>query len=43
MGAVVSGVLAGIGLSYFKSENLKPKVTLQQVRRDVTTAKELAR
>jgi Putative Actinobacterial Holin-X, holin superfamily III len=43
IGAVVSGVLAGIGLSYFKSENLKPKVTLQQVRRDVTIAKELAR
>jgi uncharacterized membrane protein YgcG len=43
IGAVMSGVLAGIGLSYFKSENLKPKVTLQQVRRDVTTAKELAR
>jgi hypothetical protein len=41
-GAVVSGVLAGIGLSYFKAENLKPKVTLQQMRRDVTIAKELA-
>jgi hypothetical protein len=43
VGAVVSGILAAIGLSYFKSENLKPKVTLQQIRRDVTTAKELAR
>jgi hypothetical protein len=42
-GAVVSGVLAAIGLTYFKTENLKPKVTLQQVQRDVTTAKELAR
>lgn len=42
-GAVVCGVLAAIGLSYFKAENLKPKVTLQQVQRDVTTAKELAR
>jgi len=43
VGAVISGVLAAIGLSYFKAENLKPKVTLQQVQRDVTTAKELAR
>lgn len=43
LGAVVSGVLAAMGLSYLKAENLKPKVTLQQVRRDVTTAKELAR
>jgi len=42
-GAVISGVLAVMGLSYLKAENLKPKVTLQQVRRDVTTAKELAR
>jgi len=43
VGAVTSGVLAAVGLSYFKAENLKPKVTLQQVQRDVTTAKELAR
>ena len=43
IGAVLSGILAAIGLSYFKAENLKPKVTLQQVRRDVTTAKELVR
>jgi uncharacterized membrane protein YgcG len=42
-GAVISGGLAVMGLSYLKAENLKPKVTLQQVRRDVTTAKELAR
>jgi putative superfamily III holin-X len=43
IGAVGSGVLAAVGLSYFKADNLKPKITLQQVRRDVTTAKELAR
>ena len=43
IGAVASGVLAAVGLSYFKADNLKPKITLQQVRRDVTTAKELAR
>jgi hypothetical protein len=43
IGAVGSGVLAAVGLSYFRADNLKLKVTLQQVRRDVTTAKELAR
>ena len=43
VGAFVSGILAVVGLSYFKAENLTPKVTLQQVQRDATTAKELAR
>jgi|1185.fasta_scaffold02915_3 Putative Actinobacterial Holin-X, holin superfamily III len=42
-GAIICGVLAGIGLSYLKPEQLKPKVTIQQVERDVATAKELAR
>jgi hypothetical protein len=42
-GATVCGVLAMIGLSYFKADQLKPKVTIQQVERDVATAKELAR
>ena len=42
-GAVVCGVLAMMGLSYFKSDQLKPKVTIQQVERDVAAAKELAR
>ena len=42
-GAVICGVLAMMGLSYFKSDQLKPKVTIQQVERDVATAKELAR
>jgi len=42
-GAVICGILAMIGLSYFKSEQLKPKVTIRQIERDVATAKELAR
>lgn len=42
-GALVCGILAMIGLSYFKSDQLKPKVTIQQVERDVATVKELAR
>lgn len=41
-GALVCGGLAGLGLSYFKADRLKPKVTMQQVQRDVATAKELA-
>jgi len=42
-GAVISVILALVGMSYLKTENLKPKVTIQQVKRDVATAKELAR
>jgi hypothetical protein len=42
-GAALSIVLAVIGMSYLKPENLKPKVTIRQVERDVATAKELAR
>jgi hypothetical protein len=42
-GAAISAILALIGMSYLKPENLKPKVTIQQVKRDVATAKELAR
>ena len=43
VGAVISLVLAMVGLSRLKPENLKPKVTINQVERDVATAKELAR
>jgi uncharacterized membrane protein YgcG len=43
VGAVVSGVLAMVGMNRLKPENLKPKVTVEQVGRDVATAKELAR
>jgi hypothetical protein len=42
-GAVVSAILAMVGMSRLKPENLKPKVTMQQVERDVATAKELTR
>jgi len=42
-GAAISAVLAMVGMSYLKPENLKPKVTIQQVERDVATAKGMAR
>ena len=42
-GAAISAILAMVGMSYLKPENLKPKVTMQQVERDVETAKEMAR
>jgi hypothetical protein len=42
-GAAVSVILAMVGVSYLKPENLKPKVTMRQVERDVETAKEMAR
>ena len=42
-GALISAMLAMVGMSHLKPENLKPKVTLQQVKRDVATAKEMAR
>jgi len=42
-GAVISAILAMIGMSYLKPENLKPKITMRQVGRDVETAKEMAR
>jgi VIT1/CCC1 family predicted Fe2+/Mn2+ transporter len=42
-GAAISIFLALIGMSRLNPENLKPKVTMQQIERDVATAKELAR
>jgi hypothetical protein len=42
-GAAISAVLAMVGISHLKPENLKPKVTMQQLERDVETAKEMAR
>jgi hypothetical protein len=42
-GAAISAVLAVIGMSYLKPKDLKPKVTIRQVERDIATAKELAR
>jgi len=42
-GAIVCALLAMIGRSYLKPEELKPRVTIQQVERDVATAKEMVR
>ena len=42
-GAVVCTILALTGVKYLQPDNLKPKITIQQVERDVATAKELAR
>ncbi len=42
-GGLVSVVLAIVGMSYLKPENLAPNVTIQQVKRDVAAAKELAK
>jgi len=43
VGGLVSGILAMIGISHLKPENLEPKITIQQLQRDVETVKELAR
>ena len=43
LGAVISVVLGVIGLNRLKLEKLAPTVTIQQVGRDVTAAKELAK
>jgi len=42
-GAVICGILALVGISYLKPEQLRPKVTIQQVERDVATVKEFMR
>jgi hypothetical protein len=42
-GAVISAILAIVGMNHLKPDNLKPKVTMQQVERDISTAKELVR
>jgi uncharacterized membrane protein YqjE len=43
IGAVIAGVLVAVGLSRLKPEKLKPRVTIQQLERDVHAAKELAK
>jgi len=43
VGAVICAILAALGVTRLKPENLKPRVTLQQLERDVSTAKELAK
>jgi Putative Actinobacterial Holin-X, holin superfamily III len=42
-GLVIAAILAMIGAKYLKPTELKPRVALQQVERDIQTAKELAR
>ena len=42
-GGVISVALAMIGMSYLKLGNLIPKVTVQQVGRDVAAVKELVK
>jgi hypothetical protein len=39
----VSTILALVGMKYFKPENLKPRMTIEEVERDVAAAKEIAR
>jgi hypothetical protein len=43
VGLVASAVLAMVGKSYLTPENLTPRVTLRQVEKDVTAAKEMTR
>jgi VIT1/CCC1 family predicted Fe2+/Mn2+ transporter len=43
IGAIVGVVLGLVGLSKLKPDNLKPKVTIQQVKRDITAAKDIAK
>lgn len=43
IGAVACGIFAWIGLSRLRPAKLTPKITMQQVERDLSTAKELAR
>jgi uncharacterized membrane protein YqjE len=38
---VVAGLAIGVGMSRFSAERLKPRATLEQMRRDRTAAKEL--
>ena len=42
-GAAISAILALVGMSHLKAENLKPVVTMQQLERDLETAKGMAR
>lgn len=42
-GAVLSGILAAVGMSYLKPKNLTPNVTIREIERDMAAAKELAK
>jgi hypothetical protein len=43
LGAVIGVICALVGLKYLRPQNLKPAVTLEQIRRDVAAAKEIAK
>jgi hypothetical protein len=43
VGAAVSGGLIVVGMRRLKPENLTPQVTIEQVERDMATAKELVK
>jgi uncharacterized membrane protein YgcG len=42
-GAAVAAILGVCGMTYLKPENLQPTATMLEIKRDVETAKELAR
>lgn len=42
VGLVISGILAAIGMSRLKAENLTPDRTIKQLQRDARAAKEVA-
>jgi thiol:disulfide interchange protein len=43
LGAVLGGVLIGIGLQRLKPSSLSPDTTIRQVKKDIAAAKEIAR
>jgi hypothetical protein len=43
LGGLLCAVLAFTGMSYLKPDNLKPKVTMREVQRDVAAAKEIVK
>jgi hypothetical protein len=42
LGAVIGAICAFAGMKYLRPKNLKPNVTLEQIKRDIAAAKEIA-
>ncbi|WP_119271481.1 phage holin family protein [Taklimakanibacter deserti] len=42
LGAVIGAICAFSGMKYLRPNNLKPSVTLQQIKRDIAAAKDIA-
>lgn len=42
LGAVVGAICAFAGMQYLQPKNLKPNITLEQIRRDIAAAKDIA-